>query len=132
MPPQSRPARGGTETILLVEDETAVRRIVGEMLVRLGYTVLDVPDVRSALDLVKRYEKPIHLVLTDVVMPQLGGPELARQLKALRGDLKVLFMSGYAGESMLEEGHESGAAYLQKPFAPDALAGKIREVLDGE
>jgi len=126
-------AGGGTETILLVEDEASVRRIVGAMLVRLGYTVLEVPDARSALNIATSHrQKPIHLVLTDVVMPQLSGPELARQLKALRGDLKVLLMSGYAGEPMLETGREPGAAYLQKPFTPDALAGKIREVLDGD
>jgi len=130
-PAQSRPTGGGTETILLVEDENAVRRLVGAMLVRLGYTVLDVPDAGSALATAVSYGGPIHLVLTDVVMPRLGGVEVARQVKALRGDVKVLLMSGYAGEPVLEV-EEPGAAYLQKPFSPDVLASKIREVLDGE
>jgi len=121
----------GTETILLVEDETALRRIVGEMLTRLGYTIVEAPDSRSAEKLAADYEKPIQLLLTDVVMPELGGRELALRLKAVHRELKVLFMSGYADDTIVQQGVlEAGAAYLQKPFTPDALASKIREVLD--
>jgi two-component system, cell cycle sensor histidine kinase and response regulator CckA len=123
--------RGGTETILLVEDEAVVRRAVGEMLRRLGYTVVEYPDPDLALKFVMESEKPLQLLLTDVVMPHLGGRELARRVKNLRGDIKVLFVSGYAEESLLHEDlARPGAAYLQKPFTPDTLAAKIRELLD--
>jgi two-component system cell cycle sensor histidine kinase/response regulator CckA len=122
---------GGTETILLVEDEAAVRRVVTDMLLRLGYTILDAPDGRTAQKFVMEYEKPIQLLLTDVVMPEVSGRELARRLRTVRHDLKVLFMSGYADDAIIRQGIlDPGAAYLQKPFTPDALAGKIRELLD--
>ena len=124
---------GGMETILLVEDEAAVRRVVGDMLLRLGYTILDAPDGRTAQKFVLEYEKPIQLLLTDVVMPEVSGRELARRLRTVRRDLKVLFMSGYADDAIIRQGVlDPGAAYLQKPFTPDALAGKIRELLDAE
>jgi Response regulator containing CheY-like receiver, AAA-type ATPase, and DNA-binding domains len=102
------------------------------MLQRLGYTILEASSGRAAKTLVAEYDKPIALLLTDVVMPELGGRELARRLKTVHPDLKVLFMSGYADEAIVQQGVlESGAAYLQKPFTPDALASKVREVLDG-
>ena len=117
--------------MLLVEDEVAVRRMSAQMLLRLGYTVLDAPNGRAALRILTEYGKPIQLLLTDVVMPDLGGRELAAQSKALSTGLKVLFMSGYAGEAMVQRGLlEPGTAYLQKPFTLYALAGKIRELLD--
>jgi two-component system, cell cycle sensor histidine kinase and response regulator CckA len=129
--PRPRARSRGTETILLVEDEIALRRIVGEMLARLGYTVVESPDSRSAEKVAADYGKPIQLLLTDVVMPELGGWDLASRLKAVRSDLKVLFMSGYTDDTIVQQGVlEAGAAYLQKPFTPDALANKIREVLD--
>jgi len=122
---------GGTETVLLVEDEAAVRRVVGDMLQRLGYTLLDAPDSRTAQKLVSEYEKPIQLLVTDVVMPEVSGRELARRLRTVRRDLKVLFMSGYADDAIMRQGVlDPGAAYLQKPFTPDALELKIRELLD--
>jgi two-component system cell cycle sensor histidine kinase/response regulator CckA len=131
--PRQRTRIGGTETILLVEDESALRRIVAEMLLRLGYTLLEAPDSLSVEKLAAEYKKPIQLLLTDVVMPELGGRDLALRLKSVRRGLKVLFMSGYADDNILREGLlETGAAYLQKPFTPDTLAGKIREVLDSE
>jgi PAS domain S-box-containing protein len=123
--------RGGAETILLVEDEAAVRRIAAEMLLRLGYTVLEAANGAAARKVLDDYGKPVQMLLTDVVMPEVGGRELAEQLKALHGDLKVLFMSGYAGDAIVRNGLlEPGMAYLQKPFSLDALAGKIRELLD--
>ena len=128
-----RPAvrTGGTETILLVEDEAPLRRIVGDMLARLGYRIVEAPDSRSAEKLMADYGKPIQLLLTDVVMPELGGRELALRLRAARRELKVLFMSGYANDTIVQQGvFETGAAYLQKPFTPDVLASKVREVLD--
>ncbi len=130
--PKPRIRRRGTETVLLVEDEAAVRRIVSEMLLRLGYTILEAPDANSAQKFLMEYEKPIQLLLTDVVMPEVGGRDLARISKTMREDLKVLFMSGYADDTVAQQGVlEPGAAYLQKPFTPDVLASKIREVLDG-
>jgi len=103
------------------------------MLRRLGYTTLEAADSRSAQKLLLEYDKPIQLLLTDVVMPEVGGPALARTLKTMRDDLKVLFMSGYAEDTVAQQGLlDRDAAYLQKPFTPDALASKIREVLDGE
>jgi len=117
--------------VLLVEDESAVRRIAREMLLRLGYTILDAPNGLAALKTFLDYGKPIQLLVTDVVMPELGGCDLARQLKAVNGDLKTLFISGYAGETLVQEALlEDGTAYLQKPFSVNALASKIRELLD--
>jgi two-component system cell cycle sensor histidine kinase/response regulator CckA len=131
--PKREVLSGGTETILLVEDEAAVRRVVSDMLLRLGYTILDAPDGRTAQKFVLEYEKPIQLLLTDVVMPEVSGRELARRLRTVRRDLKVLFMSGYADDAIVRQGVlDPGAAYLQKPFTPDALAGKIRELLDAD
>jgi two-component system cell cycle sensor histidine kinase/response regulator CckA len=129
--PQPRARRRGTETILLVEDEAALRRVVGEMLLRLGYTILEASDSLSVEKLVADYKKPIELLLTDVVMPELGGRDLALRLKTIRREMKVLFMSGYPDDTIVQQGVlEFGAAYLQKPFTPDALASKIREALD--
>jgi CheY-like chemotaxis protein len=129
--PQPRARRRGTETILLVEDEAALRRVVGEMLLRLGYTILEASDSLSVEKLVTDYKKPIELLLTDVVMPELGGRDLALRLKTIRREMKVLFMSGYPDDTIVQQGVlEFGAAYLQKPFTPDALASKIREALD--
>jgi len=130
--PQPRSRARGTETILLVEDEAAVRRIVREMLLRLGYTILEAPDGMAAEKIALESRKPIDLLLTDVVMPELGGLQLARRLKALRPELKVLFMSGYADDGIVNQSVlGTGAAYLQKPFTVDALASKIREALEG-
>jgi len=130
LPHGARP-NGGTETILLVEDELPVRRMAGDMLRRFGYTVLVAPDPRTARSLFQGYQMPIHLLLTDVVMPQIGGRELAAQLKRIRPALKVVFMSGYADDYNFQEDLiEPGTGYVQKPFTPNALAGKIREVLD--
>lgn len=121
----------GAETILLVEDEVGVRRMVRDLLSRLGYTILEATDYRSAQNFVLQPETTIHLLLTDVVMPDVSGPELADRLKGLNSSLKVLFMSGYTDDAIAPQGVlEPGIAFLQKPFTPDALAEKVREVLD--
>jgi two-component system cell cycle sensor histidine kinase/response regulator CckA len=125
--PRRPSAARGTETILLVEDETSVRRLVAEMLVRLGYTVVDAADAPAAYRAMEQRSGNVDLLLTDVVMPHTGGPEIARRLQSLYPDLKVLFMSGYAANIL----PETGAGYLPKPFSPQALAAKVREVLDG-
>ncbi len=125
------PAPRGTETVLLVEDAAAVRAVTKQMLERQGYTVLEAPDGEVGLRLAQRHRGVIHLLLTDVVMPRIGGRELAEQLTRLRPDVKVLYASGYTDDSVVRHGIlESGTAYLQKPFSPESLARKVRDVLD--
>jgi PAS domain S-box-containing protein len=122
--------RGGTETILVVEDVDAVRRVTSRLLERLGYKVLQAADGAAALRLVSEHPAPIDLLLTDVVMPDLGGPELADKVRARRSEIKVLFMSGYTDGAIVHNGVlNAGIAYLQKPLTPATLATKVREVL---
>jgi PAS domain S-box-containing protein len=121
----------GSETVLLVEDQTEVRKLTSRILEARGYTVLPAENAGEAVQLAERYLKRIDLLLTDVVMPGVNGRELALQLAAQRRDLKVLFVSGYTGEAIRQHGLlERGAAFLQKPFSPEVLARKVREVLD--
>jgi two-component system cell cycle sensor histidine kinase/response regulator CckA len=123
----------GTETILLVEDEEQVRAIVLSILRRQGYRVLAAQHAGEALLLCERHPEAIDLMVTDVVMPQMSGPELARRLSQTRPDMKVLCMSGYTDDSIVRHGVlESGVAFLQKPVTPALLSRKVREVLDGE
>src|SRR6266571_2798224 len=127
---RTRPARG-TETILVVEDEAPVRNVARQVLERHGYTVLEAPSAEAALDIATRYSGTIHLLLTDVVMPGLNGRELASRLVDLRPDARVIFMSGYTDDAVTRHGVlEPGSAYVQKPFTPDAIARRVREVLD--
>jgi two-component system cell cycle sensor histidine kinase/response regulator CckA len=127
---RERTHRGG-ETILLVEDEAEVRKLAARILERQGYTVLEARDGEEALLLCEHKKEPIHLVLTDVVMPQMGGPQLVEQLKHVRQDFKVLYMSGYTDNSITHQGVlERGMNYIQKPFTIDGLTRKVREVLD--
>jgi PAS domain S-box-containing protein len=122
----------GTETVLVAEDEAAVRQLSQRALEREGYTVLTAADGREALSRVARHEGTIHLLVTDVVMPGMGGRELARRLRRLRPAIRVLFMSGYPGEAVAQPGGIApGAPFLQKPFMPEELVRKAREVLDG-
>ena len=128
---QPKEAPRGTETVLLVEDAAAVRAVTRQVLDRLGYAVLEAPDGKAALHLATRHRGPIQLLLTDVVMPELGGRQLAEQLRSLRPELKVLYVSGYMDDAVVRHGVlEAGIAYLQKPFTPDTLARKVRAVLD--
>ena len=109
-----------------------MRAVARQILARHGYTVLEAPSGEAALDLAARYSGTIHLLLTDVVMSGLSGPELARRLLPVRPEARVLFMSGYTGEAIVHHGLAApGIHYIQKPFAPEALAAKVREVLDG-
>src|SRR5207302_2465490 len=120
----------GAETILVVEDVAAVRTVTRTMLERYGYTVLEAPNGAAAIDLVAAHTGPLHLLLTDVVMPEVGGRELAQRMKTARPDLKVLFMSGYTDDAIVNHGVlDPGTVYLQKPFTPDGLARKVREAL---
>src|SRR5713226_2276376 len=121
----------GTETVLVVEDAPAVRAVTRQVLERQGYTVLEAPNGEAALVLATKHHGPIHLLLTDVVMPGVNGRQVAEQLARPRPDMMVLFTSGYTDDSVVRHGIlESGIAYLQKPFTPDSLARKVREVLD--
>ncbi|MDZ4859286.1 MAG: PAS domain S-box protein [Candidatus Hydrogenedentes bacterium] len=127
----ARPAAGGNETILLVEDEPMVRAITCQTLIERGYTVLEASDGQSALGLAANYHGAIDLLLTDVVMPKISGRELAEQLRMKHRDLKVLYMSGYTEDAIVHHGVlEQGISFLPKPFAPEALARKVRFVLD--
>jgi CheY-like chemotaxis protein len=108
----------------------AVRRVTSRLLERLGYKVLQAADGAAALRLVSEHPAPIDLLLTDVVMPDLGGPELADKVRARRSEIKVLFMSGYTDGAIVHNGVlNAGIAYLQKPLTPATLATKVREVL---
>ena len=121
----------GTETVLLVEDAAAVRAAVRQVLERQGYTVLEAPHGNAALALATAHDGPIHLLLTDVVMPGLSGRQVADQLKQLRPDTRVLYASGYTDDAVVRHGVlEAGIAYLQKPFTTGSLARKVRETLD--
>lgn len=122
----------GTETILLVEDESAVRAVAAAILKRAGYRVLDVGTPTNGLTLCELYPEEIHLLVTDVVMPEMNGRELAARVRQRRANCKVLFMSGYTDNVILQQAVlEPGAAFLQKPLTPEALSKKVREVLDG-
>jgi PAS domain S-box-containing protein len=126
-----REAAGGTETILLVEDEQIVRSLARRVLIQQGYTVLDAPAGPEALALSDAHTGEIHLLLTDVVMPGIGGRELARRFAARRPDAGVLYLSGYSDDAILRHGLlDPGTFFLQKPFTPQALTHKVREVLD--
>jgi PAS domain S-box-containing protein len=121
----------GAETILLVEDEETVRALARKILERKGYTVLDARHGKDALLTFQRHHGAIHLLLTDMVMPEMGGRELAERLKKTRADLRVVYMSGYTDDAVARHGLAApGAAFLQKPFTADGLARAIRSVLD--
>jgi CheY-like chemotaxis protein len=120
----------GTETILLVEDEDAVRRLVRDVLRFGGYTVLEAPGGAQALEAAGCHEGPIHLLLTDVVMGGMSGRELAERLRAARPDTRVLYMSGYTEDAIIRHGVQAAqTAFIGKPFSPAALAAKVKEVL---
>jgi len=120
----------GSETILIVEDEDEIREIASEYLQGQGYTVLHANNGQEALEIARRYKGLIHLLVTDIVMPQLGGRELAEQLKKLRPSTKILFTSGYPEHTALGEGANQHLSLLQKPYPLTVLAVTIRQLLD--
>src|SRR5512141_1254244 len=129
-PPLPRPSPG-TETVLLAEDEDAVRQFAREILSGNGYRVLEAGNGREALLLSEAHRGEIHLLLTDVAMPKMSGRELAERILPLRPELRILYMSGYTDDAILRRGVvEDGIPFLQKPFTPEGLARKVREVLD--
>ena len=120
----------GFETILLVEDEDGVRSLIQLLLQRNGYRVLEAHNAEQALQIAESKKDRIHLLLTDLILPRLGGRELAERISALRPDIKCLFMSGYTDDSVLKSGVlDNQTPFLQKPFSMEALLQKIREVL---
>ncbi len=145
-PQESRDSLSGVETVLLVEDEEAVRTLVREILRMHGYAVLEARHGGEAILISQRHQGPIHLLLTDMVMANMSGKELSEHLKPLRPEMRVLFISGYSEETVLkgmgsrapgemsfrESGPDYGEAFLPKPFSPKTLAAKVREVLDGK
>jgi two-component system, cell cycle sensor histidine kinase and response regulator CckA len=126
-----RPVSSGSETVLLVEDDEMVRRLVRETLVRSGYKVMDTSDPVEARRLSEKYRGRIDVLITDVVMPKVSGRELAQELQKRRGGMKVLYMSGYTDNAIVNTGilHKE-VAFLEKPFSPAALTEKVRDVLD--
>jgi len=123
--------RGGAETVLIVEDEDLVRALASRSLRERGYRVIEARQGAEALRQLEQEPGTVDLVISDVVMPEMGGRELARRLATLRPSLPVLFISGYTGEDVIQRGLlEPGAPFQQKPFTPDGLARKVREMLD--
>jgi CheY-like chemotaxis protein len=121
----------GSETILVVEDEIAVRQVAVTALKSYGYAVIEASDADEACRLYNSRDKPIHLLLTDVVMPGMNGVELAKRLRSCDPQLKVVFVSGYADSIILRHGAlDEKARFVQKPYRPTLLASKIREVLE--
>ena len=129
----AQPEPRGVETILLVEDEDVVRGLAKQILEQSGYKVMAAARGEEAIRLCLQSADPIHLVLTDVVMPETSGKEVADRLRELLPGLRVLFMSGYTDEAIVHHGVlDSNIEFIQKPFTPTALIRKVREVLDSE
>lgn len=129
--PVRRAVTAGAETVLLVEDEPALRDLIKYALTGNGFTVLDVPSPADALALSRMHSGSLHLLLTDVIMPGMDGPALAKQVQKERPDIKILYMSGYATNFIMHDGVvDPGTNFLEKPFHPRTLLNKIREVLD--
>jgi CheY-like chemotaxis protein len=121
----------GKETVLVVEDEEGVRQLLRKILMDHGHTVLEARHGRDALMVAERYERPIQLLVTDVVMPEMGGAELVGRLTELRPELKVLYVSGYSNDEVLRRGiRSSGTVFVQKPFSAEDLMRRVRALLD--
>jgi len=121
----------GRETVLLVEDEAALRRYLRDLLEGAGYVVLDAADAVEALEIGRRRTLPVDLLLTDIVMPGLSGGDLAERFRKAHPETTVLFMSGYAEDAIIRRVVAArGAVFLQKPFTPNGLLTRVREMLD--
>jgi two-component system cell cycle sensor histidine kinase/response regulator CckA len=129
-PPLESADQRGTETILLVEDEPALRALTKRILSSAGYTVLDAESGDEALALLAAHDGPVHLVLTDVVMPGMNGRDVATHVAALRPGIRILFASGYTDDTIFRHGVlDDGSRFISKPYAPGELRRKIREAL---
>jgi two-component system, cell cycle sensor histidine kinase and response regulator CckA len=126
----SAPTAGGAETILVVEDQEAVRSLAKVVLTQYGYHVIEASDGEQAIAVANRLPGQIHLLLTDVILPGMNGKEVSDRLRELRPDVKVLFMSGYTADVIAHRGVlDGGVAFLHKPFSPEELAAQVRDVL---
>ena len=128
--PPVLPVARGHETVLLVEDDEQVRAVAAEILRRAGYAVLETGGPLAALAACAEHVGPVDLLLTDVVMPSMNGKDLAEQIRALRPQIRVLFMSGYTDDVILHQGLEAGVRFVQKPLRPETLLRKLRDALD--
>ena len=131
--PSSHAVKGmsaGTETVLLVEDEADVRLVAKEFLRGFGYTVLEAGNGAEALDVAKNHSGPVHLLLTDIVMPGMSGPDLAAQLTAARAETRVVYMSGYAEQPLGQNQPEATMKFVQKPFTRFSLVQIVRQALN--
>jgi two-component system, cell cycle sensor histidine kinase and response regulator CckA len=129
----AQPPTGGSETVLLVEDEASVRELVRDTLTIRGYRVIEAADGVAGMKLMETYPDNIDILITDVVMPGMSGRELALRVSAARPSIKVLYLSGYTEDAIIHEGVlDPGTAFLQKPFTLHGLARKVREILHGE
>ena len=123
-------AADGTETVLLVEDELGVRQLASAILKLHGYRVLEAADAKEAIKVAQQERGPIHLLLTDVIMPLMSGRELVEQIRPLRKDIRIIYMSGYTDDVLAYRGDLGpDINFLQKPFAPEALTKKVRDAL---
>jgi two-component system, cell cycle sensor histidine kinase and response regulator CckA len=128
---KSEPGLRGFETVLVAEDEASVRTLTCRILRERGYTILVASNGKEALDIAQKYSGEIHLALTDVVMPEMGGKELVSKLASIRPGIKALYASGYTDNAIVHHGVlDSDVAFLQKPFTVESLARKVREVID--
>jgi two-component system cell cycle sensor histidine kinase/response regulator CckA len=119
------------ETLLIVENEAAIRNLLQMALQKNGYTVLTAESGREALEIVREHTGTIHWLISDVVMPEMHGPELVRQASPLRPEMRTLFMSGYMDDALEDRGLPStNVNFIQKPFSPRVIAQKVREILD--
>ena len=127
----AKPLPGSAKTIMLVEDEESVRTLSRIILEKEGYTIIEAKHGREALLLCEQYPGKIDLLLTDVVMPYVGGPELAEQISLLRPGIKVVYVSGYTDKAITQAGLlTEGVAFLEKPFTPQTLLRRLRQILE--
>jgi len=130
--PSATPTAARRETVLVVEDEQAVRELACEFLKCAGYSVVTAENGLEALETVKRFGQSIQLVLTDIVMPKMRGPALAKQLKSVLPDVRIVYMTGYLEQTDGNDNFLQDANFLQKPFTRESIVGGVAEAMKGE